>query len=187
MECNFFSHISISSTATLSTQGCLSSPLLFILYTSDCFSSQTNQLVIKYSSNTVTLVAKEGQEAADCDVVVDLAKFPCWMSLLAWSSRPARTFSHWNQCFGRIFSTLAMTGMRDEGIHLILFATRVCYHTINGWLITNSRTYVTVTNFSSNTTILASWRNKTCLPYSQKWCGLTNMTRTEVLTLVTKL
>lgn len=47
------SDVAVNSTGA--PQGCVSSPLLFTLYTNDCISQQSNQFIIKFSDDTVIL------------------------------------------------------------------------------------------------------------------------------------
>jgi hypothetical protein len=62
-------------TSTGSPQGCVLSPLLYILYTNDCISKYTNRYFLKFADDTVIVSLLEYNEMCHGPVVDDFVKW----------------------------------------------------------------------------------------------------------------
>ncbi len=62
-------------TSTGTPQGCVLSPLLYILYTNDCMSKHSNRFFLKFADDTVIVSLLENNEMCHGPVVDDFVKW----------------------------------------------------------------------------------------------------------------
>ena len=67
-------------TNTGAPQGCVSSPILYILYTNDCISSSTNNYIIKFSDDSAILSVLQ----ADSDISMYISEIESFVHWCAW-------------------------------------------------------------------------------------------------------